>query len=61
MLYTPYGYCSSIGSHTSENDSDATCLQAQTGVILAGEAIHYVLRIIEKAEDQGIQLNRWVV
>lgn len=31
------------------------------GVILAGEAIHYVLRIIEEAEDQGIQLNRWVV
>jgi hypothetical protein len=49
------------GSHTSGNDSDTTLLQAQTGVILAEEAIHYVLRIIEEAEEQGIQLDRWVV
>jgi len=61
MLYTPYGYCSTIGSHTSGNDSDTTLLQAQTGVILVEEAIHYVLRIIEEAEEQGIQLDRWVV
>jgi hypothetical protein len=36
-------------------------LQAQTGVILVEEAIHYVLRIIEEAEEQGIQLDRWVI
>lgn len=58
MLYTPYGYCSTIGSHTSGNGSDTTLLQAQTGVILAEEAIHYVLRIIEEAEEQSIQLDR---
>lgn len=61
MLYTPYGYCFTIGSHTSGNDSDTTLLQAQTGVTLAEEAIHFVLRIIEVAEEQGMQLDRWVV
>ena len=45
----------------SGNDSATTLLQAQTGVILAEEAIHYVLRIIEEAEEQGIQLDQWAV
>lgn len=59
MLYMPYGYCSSVGSHTSAGAPTASQLQAETGLILVEEAIYFVLRTIEEADQKGINLNEW--
>jgi hypothetical protein len=59
MLYLPYGYCSSLGSHTGAQAGTATDLQAETGLILMEEAIHFLLRIIQEAKDQDIDLEKW--
>lgn len=57
MLYMPYGYCSTLGSHRD----DPNALQAETGVILVEEAVHFLLRILEKADEENIQLDEWAV
>ena len=57
MLYMPYGYCSTLGSHRD----DPNALQAETGVILVEEAVHFLLRILEKADKDNTELDRWDV
>lgn len=59
MLYTPYGYCSTVGSHTNSEDDGATQLEAETGVVLVGEAIYFLLRKGEEAAQRGIELENW--
>lgn len=60
MLYMPYGYCSTVGSHTSAGTPSASQLQAETALILVEEAIHFILQKQEEAAHQGITLNEWV-
>lgn len=60
MLYMPYGYCSTVGSHTSAGTPPASPLQAETGLVLVEEAIHFILQKQEEADQQGITLNEWV-
>lgn len=57
MLYMSYGYCSTLGSHRG----DPSKLQAETGVILVEEAVHFLLRVTEDAKESGKQLDRWIV
>lgn len=60
MLYMPFGYCSSVGSHTSAGTPSASQLQAETALILVEEAIHFLLQKLEEADQQGITLHEWV-
>lgn len=59
MLYLPYGYCSSLGSHANAKAGTVTDLQAETGLILTEEAIHFLLREIQDQIDQGTELEKW--
>lgn len=60
MLYMPYGYCSTVGSHTSAGTPPASQLQAETGLILVEEAIHFIMQKIEEADQQSVTLSEWV-
>lgn len=60
MLYMPYDYCSTVGSHTSAGIPPASQLQAETALILVEEAIHFILQKLEEANEQRISLNGWV-
>lgn len=57
MLYMPYGYCSTLGSHRD----DPNALQAETGVILVEEAVHFLLRSLEQARKDNTHLQEWAV
>jgi len=59
MLYTPYGFCSEVESHIGPDENDPNGIQAETALRLTEEAIHYILRLQEKAEKEGIVLAKW--
>ncbi|ELY62994.1 hypothetical protein C489_20821 [Natrinema versiforme JCM 10478] len=58
LLATPYNYCSTIGAHP-QNVGSASALQATTGLVQVEQAIYFVLKTGEEANDRGITLTRW--
>lgn len=58
MLENPYNYCSTIGAHPDDVGS-ATGLQAKSGLVQVEQAIYFVLKKGEEADEKGINLDRW--
>lgn len=58
LLNSVYQYCSSIGAHPEEVDS-GTPLQAAIGLVMAEQAIYFLVKKGEEAEQEGIDLEKW--
>lgn len=61
MLYMAYGYSSTVGSHTSAGASSASQLQAETALVLVGEAIYFLLQKLDEADQDRVNLTEWAV
>lgn len=60
LLYTPYGYVSTVGSHTKPGESGATQYQAEMALVLVEETVYFLLRKLEAAEEKGESLDKWI-
>lgn len=58
MLANPYNYCSTIGAHP-DNVGSATNLQAKTGLVQVEQAVYFVLKKGEEADEKEVNLGQW--
>lgn len=59
LLRTIYGYCSTVGSHTSAKSVKPDIEQAVLGLQITESCIYFLLRRIEAAKKNGKKLKYW--
>ena len=60
LLKNIYDYISNTGVHTKQGKPRADQEQAQLTLMLTESALWYIIHILNKAKDRGIQLDNWV-
>lgn len=60
VLRTCYGYNSSLGSHTGAQLEKPGYEQALMGMLITKSCIQLILKRLEQAKQQNIQLREWV-
>lgn len=59
ILYVTYGYCSFLGSDPEYKEFETSRLQAEVGLAMGQEVLYFLLTILDRAEQEGIELRRW--
>lgn len=58
-LYTAYGYNSEVGSHKAKSSYTANQEQAEFALLITEETIYFLLRRLDTAKQDGINLETW--
>ena len=61
ILYVVYGYCSYLGSDPEYKEFETSRLQAEVGLAIGLEALYFLLEVLDRAVQEGVDLRRWEI